>query len=526
MFPKTDRSCIHFIPLLFLLLVSAAGVYASGKSDTYAALIRNGTAGDIKTALKKDGDLITYSVGGNDDTLLMSAVEYNRGKDVIKLLLDAGISPAKKNKLGQSAVTYICRYSGDTGTASMVLSYGTFSKSQIRTRLMSKDKSGKYAAQYIEENSSAEIQQLVKSYLRKTDIALLFPAESGISSAGADQSAESSPPAAPADVLPETASAPTATAATVSPPAAAVSPSNEAAAVPASGDTAEKTEQNAQTVPQTQSADTPQKVPPDTDAAVRLPPSDTVPVLPPKVSAYQKTSGYQKTSLYDYASDDETGSSTQDVLSGSEFIPDANKADEAGVTPLMTALKDGNDWEVDALLYSGADVNAADKEGWTPLMYAVRYQNSEKLVSTLIGHGAEIRVRNKYNATPLMIAAQYSENPSILSRLLAVYSAGEKEVFKSLIYAITGNASSDRIRLAKVQLFVDKGTPLNRFWEGKTPLMYAAETGSSTPLIALLVKSGAIISIRTSDRKTAFDFAQVNTTLPHDQIYWSLNTGR
>lgn len=513
---------------MFLLLVSAAGVYASGKSDTYADLIRNGTAGDIKAALKKDGDIITYSVGGNDDTLLMSAVEYNRSRDVIKLLLDAGIGPTKKNKLGQSAVTYICRYCGDAGTASMVLSYGTFSKSQIRTRLMSKDKSGKYAAQYTDENSSAEIQQLVKSYLRENDIALLFPTESGGSSADDNQSAESSSPPVQTEVSPA-ASAPvsaSSTPAAIVPPPAAVSASEEAAAVPSSGDAAGKTEQNAQAAPQTQTADTSAEVPPDSDAAVRLPPSDTEPVLPPKASAYQKTSGYQKTSLYDYASVDDAGSSTPAVSSDNEFIPDANTADAHGVTPLMTALKDGNDWEVNALLYSGADVNAADKEGWTPLMYAVRYQNSEKLVSTLIGHGAGIRVQNKYNTTPLTIAAQYSENPSILSQLLAAYSAGENEVFKALIYAITGNASSDRIRLAKVQLFVDKGTPLNRFWEGKTPLMYAAETGSSTPLIALLVKNGAIISTRTSDRKTAFDFAQVNTTLPHDQIYWSLNTGR
>lgn len=511
MFLKPDKSFLHTVLTLFFLLFSASGIYASGKSDTYSGLIKNGASGDIKTALKKDSDLITYTEGSNNDTLLMSAVAYGRGRDVIKLLLDAGISPAKKNKLGQSAVSYICRYSADTGTASLVLSYGTFSKSQIRTRLMTKDKTGRYAAQYTDENKSPEIKQLVKSYLRESDIQLLFPAAEtgGDTAAGTNQIAAVSPPstvpaapAVPADI----------------PAAAADAAETVSSGLPAAESTPAELNREQEQVPS--SVQQPPDISRDPDAAVPLPPSDTEPVLPPKTSAYQKTS------LYDYAADAAAGGSTQDISPGSEFIPDADKAGPDGITPLMKAIRDGNDWLTEALLYSGADVNAADAEGWTPLMYAVRYQNDEKLTGTLIDHGAVIRTRNKYNASPLILAAQYSENPVIISRLLTAYSAGENEVFKAFIYAITGNASSDRIRLAKVQLFVNKGTPLNRFWEGKTPLMYAAETGCSTALIDLFIKNGAIISIRTSDKKTAFDFARINTSMPHDRIYWSLNTGR
>jgi ankyrin repeat protein len=192
----------------------------------------------------------------------------------------------------------------------------------------------------------------------------------------------------------------------------------------------------------------------------------------------------------------------------------------------MKALKDGNDWEADALLYSGADVNVKDNDGWTPLMYAVRYQNSEKLVSMLIGKGAEIRVSNTFGASPLILAAQYSENPAVLSHLLAAYSAGEESVSNALVFCLTGRASSERIRIAKVQLFIEKGVPLNRFYEGKTPLMYAAENCTSTDIISMLLDSGAIVSIRTADGKSAFDFAQANARLPRDKVFWSLNTGK
>jgi len=485
---------MHYAYFLLLLFVFAAGLYAAGRSDKYDDLIKDGTTNDITAAMKKDSDLSTYSVGENEDTLLMQAISYKRSKDIIKLLLDAGISPTKKNKLGQSAVSYVCKFCDDSKTAAMVLSYGTFTKSQIRTRLMTKDKGGKYAAQYIDENNSVEIQQLVKSYLLEKDIALL----SGTTFSRNDNLPSETPPPAPVSQNTVPSEAPV-----------------------ASGPVTETvSEKNIQPDLQSSIQNT-ASIQSDSNGAVKLPPSDTGPVQPPKATAYKKTS------LYDYASDDSTDDNLPDTSAADpKFIPDADTADPAGVTPLMTALKNGNDWEVDALLYSGANINAADNEGWTPLMYAVRYQNNEKLVRTLIDHGAKTQVQNKYSASPLIIAAEYSENSSILSLLLPAYTAGEEEVFKALVFTITGTTSADRIKLAKVQFFLDKGVQLNRFWEGKTPLMYAAETCSTTSLIDLLLKNGAIISTRTTDRKTAFDFAKANTKLPHDQIYWSLNTGR
>jgi ankyrin repeat protein len=512
---------------LFFILSVAARLSALGRSDKYEDLMQNGSLQNITDALKNDSDLVTYTVGTNNDTLLMSAVSYKRTRRIIKLLLDAGVSPAKKNKLGQSAISYACQYCDDPDTVSLILSYGSFSKSQIRTRLMTRDKTKKYAVQYEDENQSAEVKKLVKSYLPDSDIALLAQTEAGQSappeekalaqetSIQAESTAVTSPaPAAPAVSAP----VPIVPAVVpVSPPALSTP---EAAAAPPQKSPENEPEKDL-LIEETVQASGNQAVT-GGEKAVLLPPSNSS-----SAQVILKASPYKKMSLYDYASDgDENGNTTAAALPAQTFISNANKAGQDGVTQLMTALKTGNDWEFNALLYSGADVNAKDADGWTPLMYAARYQNNEQFVNTLIQRGAQIRTQNIYNASALTLASQYSENPAIISQLLTAYSAGEEEVFKALIYSITGNVSSDRILIAKVQLFIDKGTPINRFWVGKTPLMYAAEYCSSTTVLDLLLKSGAIVSISTSGRKTAFDFAQTNTQLKHDQIYWSLNTGR
>ena len=53
--------------------------------------------------------------------------------------------------------------------------------------------------------------------------------------------------------------------------------------------------------------------------------------------------------------------------------------------------------------------------------------------------------------------------------------------------------------------------------------MYAAEFGSSTCIIKVLLDNGAETAIRNADGKSAFDYAAHNPRLEHDDIYWSLN---
>ena len=189
----------------------------------------------------------------------------------------------------------------------------------------------------------------------------------------------------------------------------------------------------------------------------------------------------------------------------------------------MKAAKGGNNWELKNLINSGANVNLKDKDGWTALMYAVRYQENTSIIELLISNGANVKEQNQFNVSALSLAATYNGNPEILKKLLSYYSPSEKEVMQAFVLMLSDNYSSDYSKSAKVDAFIEKAVSLNSFYNGKTPLMYAAQYCSSTAIIKKLLDYGAGTSIRSADGKTAFDFAKQNPSLPHDDIYWMLN---
>ena len=228
--------------------------------------------------------------------------------------------------------------------------------------------------------------------------------------------------------------------------------------------------------------------------------------------------------LYDYAPKQTAPQKTlEETNSSLAVISEPNKQDKDGRTPLMLAVKNGNDWEIKSLLKSGANVNIQDKDGWTALMYAVRYQNNIEITNLLIKNGANTQIQNKFGKNALTLASCYSNNPEIVKKILTSYPVGNKEVFKAFILAITSNTSSTITQLAKLNVFIDTGIPMNRFYEGKTPLMYAAEYAQDTDILKLLLNNGAITTIRNSEGKTAFNFAEYNSQLEHNEVYWSLN---
>ncbi len=238
--------------------------------------------------------------------------------------------------------------------------------------------------------------------------------------------------------------------------------------------------------------------------------------------------GERKSSLYDMAVEqlDKENSKTDKgeaavKISGAS-IP---KTDENGITALMKAAKEGNDWTIRTLMEAGANVNARDKDGWTALMYAVRYQSSKSVVSLLIDGGASIQVRNIHNTTPLLLAASYNQNPDILSLLLHDRSGVEEEVLNAFILSIEDEKSSPLVKEAKLEVFFKKAIPVNGFFQGLTPLMYACKYNSTSIAVRCLLEHGADSSILGKEDKSALDYALENPAFPRDKVFSLLMEG-
>lgn len=255
--------------------------------------------------------------------------------------------------------------------------------------------------------------------------------------------------------------------------------------------------------------------------AIKLPEEEPVKFSIPKTSP--SIAKYQKTYLYDFAPKEEPVKKSNDTGINLATISDPDAKDKDGRTALMKAVKAGNDWEIRSLLKSGANVNLQDNEGWTAMMYACRYQNNLEIVNMLLQYKADTQICNNYGTNALSLAACYSNNPAIVKRIINSYPIGNGEIFKAFVLAINSSTTNTMTQIAKLQVFIDKNIEINRFYEGKTPLMYAAEYATSTEIIELLLDNGAQTAIRSTQGKTAFDYAEFNSQLEHNDVYWALN---
>src|SRR5262249_20584150 len=95
----------------------------------------------------------------------------------------------------------------------------------------------------------------------------------------------------------------------------------------------------------------------------------------------------------------------------------AQSRDDADLTALMRAARDGERGDVKALLDQGVDISAKDSYGWTALTYAAA-QGDVSIVKALIAGGADVNARNKDGYTPLMMASVYGRTP-VVKELLA-----------------------------------------------------------------------------------------------------------
>lgn len=558
---KTILKQLKKIILMTVLFSSLFCLNSQSKKTKFEILFESGTLTEIKQEFYKSKDLYKVRVNNDLDTILMTALKYDRGYDIINLILKSGCSISWQNRYNQDSLTYALKYSTNEKIIKLILKKSG-NKSQISEKLLYKDKTQKFVWEYAQENPVS--LKLITPYLPKN------PAHSSVSetsnnSSEQESSKENSPNS------PEPSQIPPQIQASEKPRIIEKTESQKEENLFQNKQTI-KTESEKKEIQQTEQISQekqiqtePENEQPDTLIKQNIPEAKTehleskevqteiqqeIKKNPKKTQSQTiKTESNLKNEiksisqentkrislpgikndepvyLYDFLTEPVT-----EIKKESEdttvFIPEANETDENGRTPLMNAAKSGNLWLLKSLIKSGADVKKRDNEGWTSMMYAIRYQNTLEVIDILAKNGALLNDKNNYLTSTLSMASMWSENPEILNRVLNSYFPGDKEIFKSFILCITSENTSIISQKEKLNVFLKKNVPVNRIYEGKTPLMYACLYAKSTEIIKLLLDSGAITTIRTQTNKTAFDFAAENKNLVHDETYWSLNTGR
>ncbi|KAH0536663.1 hypothetical protein FGG08_006489 [Glutinoglossum americanum] len=190
-----------------------------------------------------------------------------------------------------------------------------------------------------------------------------------------------------------------------------------------------------------------------------------------------------------------------------------DQVDDMGITPLVAAIRDGSCWEINYLLWQGADAGKLCLEK-TPLMHAVErgdpvivqilkywredldleYRDSEGktalamaackggegMIEGLINAGAEVETAAFGEVTPLMQAASngHAEAADALIRSRADCHAKSHDGWSVLHHAVYGPGGSTLVRRL-IECGVNVNTPCLTY--GQTPLHMAIDKFGPTP---------------------------------------------
>lgn len=553
---------IPFKKSFFILSLAlfCSSVFPVSLTDRIQNLIEKGSPKEMENAFRRYNYLSQTTLGKDKDSLIMEAVENDRGTDFIKILVKGGVNLKCKNRNRQTALHYVCLYSDDNPEVFTYVLKKWGRKNAVSRGLLSKDRNGFTAYEYALENLGSGMISELENYLdplKSVPVREKFNSEHGTgevleessgSKAASDENApEKSAGIRKADLKNE--SIQNAERKTDDEQIKSSEPEKLAEKGYARSSEKSNVLENTMTSGLSDVEDVGNGGSEDSGLAAKNEIESGIEsenILAENEERGARTSidierrqrelssisesissfGNERSFLFDYEPDSFSAEPerTQENKVQLAEIKNPNSRDFNGRTLLMKAVKDGNDWEIRSLLKSGADVNLSDNEGWTALMYAIRYQNNFEITKLLLENGADINARNRYGSSPLLLASAYSGNPEILGLLLENFSGNQNDVFKAFVFSITAGGSSSSAQIAKLKVFVDRGISINRFYEGKTPLMYAAEYASSTEIIKFLLDNGALSSVRDSSGKRAFDYAKANSRLERDEVYWSLNT--
>ena len=180
---KTILKQLKKIILMTVLFSSLFCLNSQSKKTKFEILFESGTLTEIKQEFYKSKDLYKVRVNNDLDTILMTALKYDRGYDIINLILKSGCSISWQNRYNQDSLTYALKYSTNEKVIKLILKKSG-NKSQISEKLLYKDKTQKFVWEYAQENPVS--LKLITPYLPKN------PAHSSVSETSNNSSEQES----------------------------------------------------------------------------------------------------------------------------------------------------------------------------------------------------------------------------------------------------------------------------------------------------------------------------------------------
>lgn len=173
-----------------------------------------------------------------------------------------------------------------------------------------------------------------------------------------------------------------------------------------------------------------------------------------------------------------------------------------GRTALMLAASGGTADRVRALLHAGARRDARDENGWTPLMFATAAKNPQRMA--LLIEPAIVNAADESGRTALHLAAD--DNFAIGVDLLLATGADPATTDERWRTPLHLAATHSDVRILRVLLSAAADGAGEfagaRDLDGRTPLMYGAQTDDPTS-VRVLLEAGASIDAADYDRRTA-----------------------